>query len=167
MEAMAATPRMRARDEMLRDAFEEHYVLVVRLLIILTGRQDVAEDLAQEAFVRLAPKIQGLSEDAVGPYVRRIGINLWKNHVRRLGIELRARRRESPRPADAAESVHWRVDIARAVRRLPRPPARLLGASFLRGSPRGRDRRDPGLLRGLGEDPHQPGTGQAEEGVRR
>ncbi|TMK84544.1 MAG: SigE family RNA polymerase sigma factor [Actinobacteria bacterium] len=119
MEAMVATPRAQVSEGSLRSAFEEHYVHLVRLLAFLTGRREAAEDLAQEAFVRLAPKIDHLSADEVGPYVRRIAINLWKNHRRRLAMEFRARIREGPWPVDASQSVPSRVDMARAIRRLP------------------------------------------------
>jgi RNA polymerase sigma-70 factor (sigma-E family) len=106
-------------EQPLRAAFDEHYPGLVRLLLVMTGRREVAEDLAQEAFVRLAPKIAHLATEEVGPYVRRIGLNLWKNHLRRLAIEVRVRRRDRTAPPDHAEWVDRRLDVARAVRRLP------------------------------------------------
>ena len=83
--------------EPLRAAFEEHYSRLVGLCFLLTGRRDMAEDVAQEAFVRLATRIHGLEPEAVGPYVRRIAVNLWKNRLRRMALEVR-HRREAPPP---------------------------------------------------------------------
>jgi DNA-directed RNA polymerase specialized sigma24 family protein len=44
----------------LRTAFEEHAAALLRLCILLTGRREIAEDLVQDAFVRLAPKVERL-----------------------------------------------------------------------------------------------------------
>ena len=41
------------RDEALSHLFEAHYANTVRLAFFLTGSWTIAEDLAQEAFVRL------------------------------------------------------------------------------------------------------------------
>jgi RNA polymerase sigma-70 factor (sigma-E family) len=116
---MAAVASVQVRNEPLRVAFDEHYVGIVRLLWALTGNREIAEDLAQDAFVRLAPKMRALGKEEVGPYVRRIAINLWKNHLRRLAIEIRVRRHEVVTPRDAAESPDRWLDVATAVRRLP------------------------------------------------
>jgi RNA polymerase sigma factor (sigma-70 family) len=80
-----------AQQASLRRAFERHYLPTLRLCLLLSGRREEAEDIAQEAFVRLAPKIAALEEPAIGPFVRRIAINVWKNRNRRFRVELRAR----------------------------------------------------------------------------
>lgn len=74
----------------LRAAFEVHYARLLRLCLLLTGRMADAEDLTQEAFVRAARRIPDLPVEAVGPYLRRAAINLWKNRLRRMGYELKA-----------------------------------------------------------------------------
>jgi RNA polymerase sigma-70 factor (sigma-E family) len=104
--------------EPLRGAFEDHYGGLVRLCSLLTGRRDIAEDLAQEAFVRLAGKIDRLEIDAVGPYLRRIAVNLWKNRLRRMAIELR-HRSAAREPAVAGIDVEERDEMWAAVKRLP------------------------------------------------
>ena len=108
----------RLGDEPLRAAFEEHSAGVLRFCVLLTGRRDVAEDLAQEAFVRLAGVIDGLDREAVGPYVRRIAVNLWKNRLRRLALEWRHRASQEQPPAPAV-SVEDRDELMTAIRRLP------------------------------------------------
>lgn len=104
--------------EPLRAAFEEHYAGVVRFCALLSGRRDVAEDLAQEAFVRLAPKMDRLSPEAVSPYVRRIAVNLWKNRLRRLALERQHRGDEAEQPV-ASPSTEERDELMAALRRLP------------------------------------------------
>jgi hypothetical protein len=63
------------RDEALSRLFEAHYADTVRLAFFLTGSWTVAEDLAQEAFVRLwrraacrsAPARGAAANDTRGP----------------------------------------------------------------------------------------------------
>lgn len=73
----------------------------LRLCTALSGEKDVAEDIVQEAFVRVADKIASLRSDEIGPYLRRVVVNLWKNKLRRLGVEMR--HRVSPRSDHLAE----------------------------------------------------------------
>jgi RNA polymerase sigma-70 factor (sigma-E family) len=103
----------------LRAAFQHHYLSLVRLCVLLDGRRAEAEDIAQEAFVRLAPKIEEISVDAVGPYLRRIAINVWKNRRRRVAAELRARIRGWNRPDDAGQTLEQRDAVWRLVLQLP------------------------------------------------
>jgi RNA polymerase sigma-70 factor (sigma-E family) len=110
--------RARLVGEPLRAAFEEHYPSVVRFCVLLSGRRDVAEDLAQEAFVRLAPKIDRLEPAAVGPYIRRIAVNLWKNRLRRLVLERRHREEAVPEPI-AGPAFEDRDELWTAIVRLP------------------------------------------------
>jgi RNA polymerase sigma-70 factor (sigma-E family) len=112
------TARVRLAGEPLRAAFEEHYSGVVRFCALLSGRRELAEDLAQEAFVKLAPKIDRLDPEVVGPYVRRIAVNLWKNRLRRLALE-RRHRDEAARPPAELPPVEQRDELMAALRRLP------------------------------------------------
>jgi len=96
-EAPPATDRLRL-------VFERSGVALLRLCTLLTKRREDAEDLVQESFIRLAPKLEGLSDEMVWPYLRQIALNLWKNRLRRLALEVRVRahRRVEPEPAGAA-----------------------------------------------------------------
>jgi RNA polymerase sigma-70 factor (sigma-E family) len=92
----------------LRTAFEEHAAALLRLCILLTGRREIAEDLVQDAFVRLAPKVERLEPQAVWPYLRRIAVNLWKNRLRRLALEARHRGVERTAPTvDPDRATVW------------------------------------------------------------
>lgn len=88
--------------ERLRAAFEEHAEGLLRLCVALTGRRDLAEDLVQDAFVRISPKIDGLESSEVGAYLRRIAVNLWRDRIRRMATELRVLATRSPPPEPAA-----------------------------------------------------------------
>jgi RNA polymerase sigma factor (sigma-70 family) len=79
--------------ESLRAAFEDHYLSIFRLCYLLSGRRETAEDLAQEAFVRASSRIEVLPSLEAGRYLRRVAVNLWKNRLRRLAIERRAKYR--------------------------------------------------------------------------
>ena len=85
----AATTESPTRDA-LRAAFEEHYLPLLRLCVVLSGRAAVAEDIVQEAFVRLAPRIDRVDRQLVYPYLRQTAMNLWRNRLRRLAVERRA-----------------------------------------------------------------------------
>lgn len=114
----AASGRSTASDGM-RVAFEEHYTGLLRLSALLCGRADIAEDLVQEVFVRVADRIDHLAPDDIGPYLRKTAANLWKNRLRRLALERRPRPHSpvvSTHPFDAVEDrdVLWR-----AIKKLP------------------------------------------------
>ena len=95
----------------LRLVFDRNGVALLRLCTLLTKRREDAEDLVQESFVRLAPKLHGLDDGAVWPYLRQIALNLWKNRLRRISLEIRARTHHSADvpPATGAFEEHDRI----------------------------------------------------------
>lgn len=106
----------------LEIAFEQHYLDLLRFCVLMTGTRDVAEDLVQDAFVRCAHRIESLPAPAVGHYLRRTVINLWKNYVRRLATERRIRR-ERASPAEGSTEPagpEERDELMAALFKLPR-----------------------------------------------
>ena len=91
--------------ERLRVAFERHYESLVRMCTGLCLRSDLAEDIVQEAFVRVLPKLDQISDEAIGAYLRASVVNLWKNRIRRLSIERRHLDRANL-PTPHGEDVH-------------------------------------------------------------
>ena len=109
---------MPGRAEDLSRLFEAHYADMVRLAFYLTGSWAVAEELAQEAFLRLWRRWGGLRDNraALG-YLRATVVNLSHCSLRRRLVELRHQRSigEEAREPDPTA----RVDIARALAKLP------------------------------------------------
>jgi len=72
----------------LEDLYLCHGPAAWRLAYVLTGDRELAEDLAQEAFVRVARRLTGLrNADAVRWYLRRTVVNLANSHLRRRRVE--------------------------------------------------------------------------------
>lgn len=104
----------------LRVAFEQHYEALLRFGVLLTGDRDAAEDLVQDAFVRLFPKLRSISHERVGAYLRSTVVNLWKNRLRRRALERRALARGPAATGDVYPSPSPRDVLWQAVTRLPR-----------------------------------------------
>jgi RNA polymerase sigma-70 factor, ECF subfamily len=63
------------------DLFHRLYPSLYRYLLRLTGDPDVADDIAQESFVRLLR--QKLGEDEVRPWLFTVGMNLVRDRARK------------------------------------------------------------------------------------
>lgn len=107
-------------EEALRAAYEEHYVPLLRLCVLLCGDRQVAEDLVQDAYVKIAPRIHEVAPPQLRPYLRRIAVNLWKNRLRSLTRERRATERSVTPPPTASANHEERALLRSAVLRLPR-----------------------------------------------
>ncbi len=106
------------RDEALSRLFEAHYADTVRLAFYLTGSWTAAEDLAQEAFVRLWRRWGRLRDHhaAVG-YLRVTVVNLSRSALRRRLLELRHQQTTGQEGHDTDPIA--RLDVARALETLP------------------------------------------------
>lgn len=104
--------------EALREAFEQHYPWLVRLCGLLSGRPDMAEDLAQECFVRSARRIGQLPRGEWSPYLRTVAVNLWRSHLKRMKLERRSRQRMETWITDSGSAIGEREDLWRGLRSL-------------------------------------------------
>jgi RNA polymerase sigma-70 factor (sigma-E family) len=106
------------RDEALSHLFEAHYADTVRLAFYLTGSWTAAEDLAQEAFVRLWRRWGRLRDHhaALG-YLRTTVVNLSRSALRRRLLELRHQRSIGEAGHDTDPVA--RLDVTRALAALP------------------------------------------------
>jgi RNA polymerase sigma factor (sigma-70 family) len=78
------TPSRRSR----ADLYQEHAAHAMQFAYLLTGNKHLAEDLAQDAFVRLFARFQELRKPESFPfYLRRTIVNLSRDHFRRLKRE--------------------------------------------------------------------------------
>jgi RNA polymerase sigma-70 factor (sigma-E family) len=72
---------------------------MLRLAYLMTGDRASAEDIVQEAFVRVAGRFLELrNPDAFGPYLKRTVINLCRKQFRRKGVERAYLDREARQP---------------------------------------------------------------------
>jgi RNA polymerase sigma factor (sigma-70 family) len=109
-------PPKRANDEAFVSLFREEYPAVARLAYLMLGDRTTAEDVAQEAFVRLYAHWKKVSAfDRPGAWVRRVAI--------RLASRVRVRRQMEARVGSAAQDVAGHgpsdFDLHRAVLKLP------------------------------------------------
>jgi RNA polymerase sigma-70 factor (sigma-E family) len=110
----------RGADARLGMLFDSSYPAMVRLAHLLVNDRGTAEDIAQEAFVRLHGRLGGLADPyAAGGYLRHTVVNLCRSHHRRQII----RRRHQSDEAWAVDSQGHsddRLSVLAALRTLPR-----------------------------------------------
>lgn len=77
-------PAARGLDEL----YVRHAPAAFRTAYFLTGERDLAEDLVQDAFVRIAGRFRHLrTPTAFDAYLRRTIVNLFTSHLRRVRLE--------------------------------------------------------------------------------
>ncbi|MBI2238035.1 MAG: SigE family RNA polymerase sigma factor, partial [Actinobacteria bacterium] len=93
-----------------------------RLAYVLTGDRVEAEDLVQEAFVRVVGRFRHLRvPDAFDAYLRRTMVNLHASRLRRRRVERTylEGQRNRPAPADHMPDIGVREELWQALQRLP------------------------------------------------
>lgn len=78
---VAITPRR--REDPLLALFSDQYAPMVRLASALLGNRAQAEEVVQEAFVKIEPHLARLEPDGQVPYLRRCVMNGARSAVRR------------------------------------------------------------------------------------
>ena len=106
----------------LAELYERHAPAAGRLAYLLTGDRALAEDLVQDAFVRVVGRFRHLRvPDAFWVYLRRTIVNLHTSQLRRRKVE-RAhleRERSAPELHVGMPDVGARADLWHAVLALP------------------------------------------------
>jgi RNA polymerase sigma-70 factor (sigma-E family) len=101
--------------------FDEHYERLLRVLYLSTGDRHEAEDLAQEAFLRVYERwdrVRGMKRQ--DGYLYRTALNLRRSRLRRLAIATRKLFMQVHREeADPAVGSSERDAIRRALAALP------------------------------------------------
>ena len=96
----------------LAEFYAAHAGATKRLAFLLTGDKELAEDITQDAFVKIAGRIGGLrNQNASAAYLRQTVVNLSRSHFRRKRVERAYLERESSGPQ--GEAVEGR-DIVEA-----------------------------------------------------
>jgi RNA polymerase sigma-70 factor (sigma-E family) len=104
----------------IEDLYRRHAPDAVRLAYLLTGNAQVAQDLAQDAFVRLGWRLLHLRRaNAFGPYLRKTVVNLTRAHFRRERTERAAVARSHTPLHDVGADVADQEAVRHALRILP------------------------------------------------
>lgn len=87
-----------------------------RLLRRLCGNAALADDLAQQAFVRAWRSMASLqSAAAFGGWLNRIAVNAWLQSRRKAGADMEPLEDDPVDPAREAQGVEARIDLERAL----------------------------------------------------
>ena len=112
--------------------FDAEYRRVVGLTLALCGRRALAEELAQDAFVKAYQRWTVVSTyDDPGAWVRRVAANLATSTLRRRLVEARALTRLAARRPAADEPPLPDAGFWAAVRRLPKRQAQCVALHYL------------------------------------
>lgn len=79
-------------DEDIEALYRSHRPTLLRLSFLLTGSSHIAEEVVQEAFIRMGPRLATVGEPV--SYLRQTVVNGCREHHRRVAVE----RRHAPRP---------------------------------------------------------------------
>src|SRR5206468_4957660 len=106
----------------LEDLYVRNSPGALRLAYFLTGNREFAEDLVQEAFVRVAGRFRHLQmPDAFDAYLRRTIVNLFTSQMRRSKLERAYVSRHGAEPSIASQPTDpaARDELWRALHTLP------------------------------------------------
>jgi RNA polymerase sigma-70 factor (sigma-E family) len=110
-------------DALVETLFEQEARRLVALAGFFTDDRTAAEDLVQEAFIRLAHNAHRIRDvERAAAYLRSIVINLARDHNRRGLVSLRHRPpavADEPSAEDTASVRESRREVVRALRALP------------------------------------------------
>jgi RNA polymerase sigma-70 factor (sigma-E family) len=108
---------VRAERGRLEDLVRTHAPEAHRLAFLLTGDRELAQDLAQDAFVKVLGRFHDLrNRDAFWWYLRRTIVNLSRSHYRHRRVERAWLARQRPDPAaPAPDDIGERDRLRRAL----------------------------------------------------
>jgi RNA polymerase sigma-70 factor (ECF subfamily) len=113
--------------------FEATHQRLFTALCLITGERYEAEEIAQEAFLRVFERWERVAElDDPESYVFRVAMNVFRNRYRRAALAVRRSLSLAPQASDDLAAVEARDEVIRLLRPLPpRQRAALLATSIL------------------------------------
>ncbi|MCZ7529712.1 MAG: SigE family RNA polymerase sigma factor [Acidimicrobiia bacterium] len=98
----------RDRDRLLSELYQEHYRSLVRLAVVLLDRRELAEEVVQEAFIKLHGKLDRVKDQSrIDAYLRSIVMNLARSRMRRRMVA----RKHPPEPMLDAPGADADIDL--------------------------------------------------------
>jgi RNA polymerase sigma-70 factor (sigma-E family) len=110
-------------DQLIVEMFQQHGSGLVRMVRMFVDDRNAAEDLVQEAFIRLARSRHRIEDSSkAAAYLRSIVLNLARDHNRRGLVSLRHHLPSDPLRASLEDTIELREDqrmVIDALRDLP------------------------------------------------
>jgi RNA polymerase sigma factor (sigma-70 family) len=104
----------------LEDLYPQHIAWAESLAFLLTRDAHLAEDLAQEAFIRVAGRLRHIRRpEAFRAYLRRTILNAYRGHFRRVSVERRALEQLAMAPEHGSDPQGSPVDASESLALLP------------------------------------------------
>ena len=104
---------------------------LVRLLSLYTGDSDLAEELAQEALLRVCERWRHVqATESPSAWANRVAFNLAKSQFRRRAAHRRARRRQPSEPVAAEPELADQLALRAAVLALPTADRQVLALRY-------------------------------------
>src|SRR5262245_23313814 len=104
--AIEQGPRVDVSPGSLEGLYRTHAADAYRLAYLLTGDRALAEDLTQDAFVKVLGRFRNIrNPDAFWWYLRRTIVNLSRSQFRRRAVERAYLDRQPPAPPVAAPDI--------------------------------------------------------------
>ncbi len=120
-------------DRLVVELFHQEGQSLVRLARLFVDDRNAAEDLVQEAFIRLARSAHRIKDGAkAAPYLRSIVLNLARDNNRRGLVSLRHHLPQDDRRASTEDEIELREDQQQVIDALRDLPQRQRNALVLR-----------------------------------
>jgi RNA polymerase sigma-70 factor (sigma-E family) len=101
------------------DLYRAESARTTRLAFLLTGDRHLAEDLMQEAFVRVGSRLRHVDPATFGPYVRKTVVNLVRSHYRRASVQAKYAPHAREAQDESGADTDTRAELWGALQQLP------------------------------------------------